>query len=162
VPTSKQMAVRSVADRAVGYGMFGASVDGTDPLAVYRVVKEAADRARTGEGPSLIESNVVRLTPHSSDDDDRRYRPAAEREESSHHDPIDVFRRYLRGHNLLDEATETGIRTRLRAELDEALEKAEAAAAPSAETAFDHVYAGVRMPDFRDRLRTPLGRTPPR
>ena len=96
VPTSKQMAVRSVADRAVGYGMFGESIDGTDPLAVYRSVKLAADRARAGEGPTLIESNVVRLTPHSSDDDDRRYRPEAEREEARHHDPIDVFGDYLR------------------------------------------------------------------
>src|ERR671924_175220 len=62
VPSSKQMAVHSVADRAVGYAMFGASVDGTDPLAVYRCIREAAERARAGEGPTLIESNVPRLT----------------------------------------------------------------------------------------------------
>src|SRR5215467_14004839 len=98
VPTSKQMAVRSVADRALGYGMFGAAVDGSDPLAVYQVVAEAARRARAGEGPTLIESNVPRLTPHSSDDDDRRYRPEEEREEARHHDPLNVFGRYLRGY----------------------------------------------------------------
>jgi 2-oxoisovalerate dehydrogenase E1 component alpha subunit len=149
VPTSKQMAVRSVADRAVGYGMFGASVDGTDPLAVYRCVKEAADRARAGEGPTLIESNVVRLTPHSSDDDDRRYRPDSEREEDRQKDPIHVFGEYLRKHDLLSADAEAAMRKRILKTVAEALEQAEAAAAPAAETAFDHVYAGVRMPDFR-------------
>jgi 2-oxoisovalerate dehydrogenase E1 component alpha subunit len=149
VPTSKQMAVHSVADRAVGYGMFGCSIDGTDPLAVYAAVREAADRARGGEGPTLIESNVVRLTPHSSDDDDRRYRSESDREEARHRDPINVFSRYLRSHNLLDDAQETAIRDRVTQAVADALEQAEAAPMPAAETAFDHVYAGVRMPGLR-------------
>jgi 2-oxoisovalerate dehydrogenase E1 component alpha subunit len=150
VPTSKQMAVHSVADRAVGYGMFGESIDGTDALAVYRSIKQAAERARAGEGPSLIESNVVRLTPHSSDDDDRRYRPEAEREEARRHDPIEVFGRYLHAHGLLDEATEASIRDRVQHEVETALEEAEIAAPPAPRTAFDHVYAGARMPSFRE------------
>jgi 2-oxoisovalerate dehydrogenase E1 component alpha subunit len=149
VPTSKQMAVHSVADRAVGYGMFGESIDGTDALAVYRSVNRAAERARAGEGPSLIESNVVRLTPHSSDDDDRRYRPEAERAEARRHDPIEVFGQYLRTHQLVDEASETAMRDRIQHEVETALEEAEAAAAPAPETAFDHVYAGTRVPNFR-------------
>ena len=136
VPASKQMAVHSVADRAVGYGMFGESVDGTDPLTVYGAVKQAADRARAGEGPTLIESNVVRLTPHSSDDDDRRYRPEADREEARHHDPIDVFGEYLREHDLLDAELETAMRARIKAAVDDALEQAEAAAAAAARDSF--------------------------
>src|SRR5438105_14079799 len=130
VPTSKQMAVRSVADRAVGYGMFGASIDGTDPLAVYQCVKLAVERARAGEGPTLIESNVVRLTPHSSDDDDRRYRPEAEREEARHRDPLNVFTRYLREHSILDDRSETEMRERVQHEVEAALEQAEAAPVP--------------------------------
>jgi 2-oxoisovalerate dehydrogenase E1 component alpha subunit len=153
VPSSKQMAVSSVADRAVGYGIFGASVDGTDPLAVYRSVKLAADRARAGEGPTLIESNVVRLTPHSSDDDDRRYRPESDREDARHRDPIVVFGRYLRAHGLLDDDREATLRKRIQASVAEALEQAEAAPLPAAATAFDHVYADVRMPDFRAAWR---------
>jgi len=149
VPTSKQMAVRSVADRAVGYGMFGESIDGTDPLAVYRSVKLAADRARAGHGPTLIESNVVRLTPHSSDDDDRRYRPEGEREQARSRDPLNVFSRYLRAHGLLDEGSEARMRESIRKTVEEALEQAEAAPIPSPETAFDHVYKGIRVPDFR-------------
>src|SRR5205823_8837908 len=116
VPTSKQMAVRSVADRAMGYGMFGASIDGSNPLAVYGCVAEAACHARAGDGPTLIESNVPRLTPHSSDDDDRRYRPESDREEARHHDPINVFQRYLVGHALLDADTEAHMRERVQAE----------------------------------------------
>jgi 2-oxoisovalerate dehydrogenase E1 component alpha subunit len=153
VPTSKQMAVRSVADRAVGYGMFGESVDGTDPLAVYRAVKLAADRARAGEGPTLIESNVVRLTPHSSDDDDRRYRPEAERQEARHHDPVVVFGNYLRAQGILEPETEAALRERVQHEVETALERAEAAPPPAPETAFDHVYKDVRMPNVRDRFR---------
>jgi 2-oxoisovalerate dehydrogenase E1 component alpha subunit len=154
VPSSKQMAVHSVADRAMGYGVFGASIDGTDPLLVYGAVKTAVERARAGEGPTLIESNVVRLTPHSSDDDDRRYRPEAEREESRHKDPIDVFSRYMREHGLLDGDVEVAMRERIRRTVAEALEQAEAAALPDPATAFDHIYAGVRMPDFRRRWQT--------
>jgi 2-oxoisovalerate dehydrogenase E1 component alpha subunit len=153
VPASKQMAVRSVADRAVGYGMFGARVDGTDPLAVYRAVKDAADHARAGDGPTLIESNVVRLTPHSSDDDDRRYRPESEREEDRHKDPIDVFRRYLQAHDLIDADFESSLKAKIQKTVSEALEQAEAAPPPAPETAFDHVYANVRVPDFRERYR---------
>jgi 2-oxoisovalerate dehydrogenase E1 component subunit alpha len=142
-----------VADRAVGYGMFGESIDGTDPLTVYYSVKLAAERARAGEGPTLIESNVVRLTPHSSDDDDRRYRPEAEREDARHHDPIDVFREYLVAHDLLDAEIENAIRARIKVTVESALEAAEAAALPEPATAFEHVYKDVRMPNFRDRWR---------
>ena len=149
VPSSKQMAVRSVADRAVGYGMFGESIDGTDTLAVYRSVKLAAERAREGEGPTLIESNVVRLTPHSSDDDDRRYRPEDERTQARQHDPIHIFERYLRSQDLLNDETDRSIHERIQHEVESALEEAEAAAEPLAETAFDHVYSGVRIPNFR-------------
>lgn len=153
VPTSKQMAVHRVADRAAGYGMSGESVDGTDPLAVYRAVRLAADRARAGEGPSLVEANVVRLTPHSSDDDDRRYRPEAERQEARAHDPIVVFGTYLRRHHLLPEPEERAMRERVQRTVEAALAEAEAADPPLAESALDHVYNGRRMPNFRDTNR---------
>lgn len=151
VPTAKQMAVPSVADRAVGYGMFGESIDGTDTLAVYRSVKRAADRARAGEGPTLIESNVVRLTPHSSDDDDRRYRPESDREDARSRDPINVFGLYLRSHGLLTAEDEKATRERIQREVDAALAEVEDAALPDPETAFDHVYANIRMPNFREQ-----------
>ncbi|PMU47525.1 2-oxoisovalerate dehydrogenase, partial [Pseudomonas sp. GP01-A3] len=82
VPIEKQLACEKVSDRAIGYGMPGFTVDGNDPLEVYRVTKEAADRARRGEGPTLIEAVSYRLTAHSSDDDDRIYRSREEVEEA--------------------------------------------------------------------------------
>jgi 2-oxoisovalerate dehydrogenase E1 component alpha subunit len=139
----------------MGYGMFGASIDGSDPLAVYACVSEAAARARAGEGPTLIESNVPRLTPHSSDDDDRRYRPEEERQEARQRDPINVFLQYLHAHNVLAAEEEAAIRSRVQSEVARALEEAEAAPMAEPETAFDHVYANVRMPNFRERLYSP-------
>ncbi len=152
VPQSKQMAVESVALRGAGYGMPGVAVDGTDPLQVYAAVRQAAERARAGDGPTLIESNVVRLTPHSSDDDDRRYRPDSDRQEARRHDPIVVFGSYLRRHRLLDDVADDSLRARVKASVDEALAYAEQALPPSPETAFDHVYAGVRAADPRAHL----------
>jgi 2-oxoisovalerate dehydrogenase E1 component alpha subunit len=149
VPTSKQMAVRSVADRAVGYGMAGVSVDGTNPLAVYRVVCQAVERARAGEGPTLIEANVARLTPHSSDDDDRRYRTESDRQEARHHDPLLFFAAYLRERGLLDDAQDAAAQQRVQASVSQALERALAAADPSPESAFDHVYADARARELR-------------
>jgi TPP-dependent pyruvate/acetoin dehydrogenase alpha subunit len=68
-------------------------------------------------------------------------------------DPINVFTAYLHAHDLLDEQSEREIRERVQHAVEEALEEAEAAAAPAPETAFDHVYSGIRMPNFRDQLR---------
>src|SRR5699024_5150563 len=87
VPLDKQIACESVADRAIGYGMPGYTVDGNDPLAVYEVVKQARDYAISGKGPTLIEANTVRLTAHSSDDDDRLYREKDELEAMKKQDP---------------------------------------------------------------------------
>lgn len=155
VPTGKQMAVGSVAERAPAYGMPGISVDGTDALAVYGATRAAADRARAGLGPSLIESNVVRLTPHSSDDDDRRYRSDDELQDARRRDPVQRFGDYLRAHGLLDSAAEAAVRERVRTTVDEALDYAAAAALPEAATAFDHVYGDQRVPDPKARLRSP-------
>lgn len=82
IPVEKQLACKNVSDRAIGYGMPGYTIDGNDPLAVYKAVKEAADRGRRGEGPTLIETVSYRLTAHSSDDDDRVYRDKEEVEEA--------------------------------------------------------------------------------
>lgn len=141
VPLSKQLACESVADRAIGYGMPGESIDGNDPLEVYRVVKEAADRGRRGEGPTLIEAITYRLTPHSSDDDDRAYRDQEEVKAARKLDPLIRFKAYLE---------ETGVLTAEKAEelegkvvqlVDEATEYAENAPYADPESALRYVYA---------------------
>ena len=88
VPQEKQMAVTNVADRAAAFGMPGVVVDGNDVLAVYAVMNEAVDRARAGEGPTLVEAKTYRIVPHSSDDDDRSYRTRDEVEQWKKRDPI--------------------------------------------------------------------------
>lgn len=140
VPEKKQLACASVADRAAAYGFPGVSVDGNDPLAVYEVVKKAVDRARSGEGPTLIEAKTYRLMPHSSDDDDRSYRSREEVDEAKKNDPIVLFRDYLRENDLLSEEKESEIEQQVREEVDEATRYAESAAHPSTDSLLKYVY----------------------
>jgi 2-oxoisovalerate dehydrogenase E1 component alpha subunit len=140
-PQNRQMAIQDVAIRAAAYGMPGAIVDGNDVLDVYRATKEAADRARRGEGPTLIEAKTYRLVPHSSDDNDRRYRTGEEIEEWRRRDPIDRFKAYLLANGILDEDTDATLRKRLKREIQEAADEAERAPAPAAADLYSHVYA---------------------
>jgi 2-oxoisovalerate dehydrogenase E1 component alpha subunit len=140
VPVSKQMAVPSVALRASGCGMPGVSVDGVDPLAVHACVSEAAARARTGDGPTLVEVRVARLAPHSSDDDDTRYRSAEERAEAERRDPLPLFEQRLRGWALLDSALRDSLRAGAKSVVDEALARAQAARRAKPATALHDVY----------------------
>ncbi len=140
-PIEKQLACEKVSDRAIGYGMPGYTIDGHDPLEVYRVVKEAAERGRRGEGPTLIETVSYRFTPHSSDDDDRSYRTAEEVKEAKTHDSIFTFGTYLKEANLLTEEKELEINNRVKAIIDEATEYAENAPYATPESALTYVYA---------------------
>ncbi len=144
VPQRQQMAIASVADRGPAYGMPGISVDGTDVLAMYEVTRRAVDRARRGDGPTLIEARVVRMTAHSSDDNDRSYRPAHELTLVRHQDPIVRFAAQLREHGLLSDAEEQELRAEIAAIVDQATEAAERAPMPEPETLYDHVYAPAR------------------
>lgn len=141
VPIEKQLACESVADRAVGYGMPGVTVDGNDPLAVYEAVKEAAERGRNGEGPSLIETISYRLTPHSSDDDDRAYRSREEVAEAKSKDPIHTFANYLLENKAISEEDLEQINEETMTIVNEATEYAEQAAYADASTVYSHVYS---------------------
>ncbi|MGE7215794.1 thiamine pyrophosphate-dependent dehydrogenase E1 component subunit alpha [Priestia koreensis] len=141
VPIEKQLACENVSDRAIGYGMPGYTVDGNDPLEVYKVVKEAADRAREGKGPTLVETISYRLTPHSSDDDDRSYREQDEVSEAKKKDPIVTFGAYLREAGLLDEAKEQEMLDDIMNTVNEATDYAESAPYADPEHAMKHVYA---------------------
>ncbi|QKS73217.1 thiamine pyrophosphate-dependent dehydrogenase E1 component subunit alpha [Paenalkalicoccus suaedae] len=140
VPLDKQLNIEKVSDRAVGYGIYGESVDGNDPLAVYKVIKEARERALRGEGPSLIETVSYRLTPHSSDDDDSTYRSREEVAEAKKIDAIHTFGAYLRDLDILTDEKDEEIRQALRLEIDEATDYAENAAYPDPDTMMQYVY----------------------
>ncbi|RUQ24788.1 thiamine pyrophosphate-dependent dehydrogenase E1 component subunit alpha [Peribacillus cavernae] len=141
VPIEKQLACEKVSDRAIGYGMPGVTVDGNDPLEVYKAVKTAADRGRRGEGPTLIETISYRFTPHSSDDDDRSYRAPDEVAEAKTKDPIMTFGAYLKETGTMDEALEKEINDRIMKNVNEATDYAENARYADAEDALKYVYA---------------------
>jgi 2-oxoisovalerate dehydrogenase E1 component alpha subunit len=141
VPHRLQMGVESVADRAAGYGMAGVTVDGGDVLAVYQVVTEAVDRARAGEGPTLVDAKVARFTSHSSDDDQRRYRPPEELEAMLRRDPIERFRTYLLEASVLTDEDDERTQQECTAEVDQAVQTAESAEAPAAGDIYRHLFA---------------------
>lgn len=141
VPFDRQVASKNIADRAIAYGMPGVEVDGKDPIEVYRVMKEAVERARNGEGPSLIEAVTFRLTAHSSDDDDRQYKSAEEIEEGKKLDPILSFAAYLKENGILTDESEKELNDRIMKEVNEATDYAENAAYAAPEDALKHVYA---------------------
>ena len=141
VPLDRQVAGGSVAARAEGYGMPGVVVDGGDILGCYAAAKEAHERARRGEGPTLIEARVVRLTSHSSDDDQRRYRDPSEVEHLKEQDPIPMFAAELREAGVLTDEIEESIRVEVKANINDATKSAEARPDPTSDDAHERVYA---------------------
>ncbi|MBQ6447140.1 thiamine pyrophosphate-dependent dehydrogenase E1 component subunit alpha [Cytobacillus oceanisediminis] len=140
VPIEKQLGCANVSDRAIGYGMPGYTVDGNDPIEVYRVTKEAVDRARRGEGPTLIETISYRLTPHSSDDDDSSYRAREEVTEAKAKDPLLTFRAYLVSTGILTEEIDQQLNKKIAEEINEATDYAEKAPYAQPEDTLKYVY----------------------
>ncbi|HTH70659.1 MAG TPA: thiamine pyrophosphate-dependent dehydrogenase E1 component subunit alpha [Candidatus Saccharimonadales bacterium] len=144
-PASKQMSVPNVADRAAGYGIPGLIADGTDVLDVYAKTKEAADLARSGGGPSIVEVKCYRYQPHSSDDDDSRYRSKDLLKEWQAKDPVDKGRDYLLAQGVGQPALDA-MRAEIAAEIERSIDEAEAAPDPRAEDLLEHVYAKEGIP----------------
>ena len=142
VPLSKQLACERVSDRAKGFGMPGVTVDGTDPIAVYVAVKEARARALRGEGPTLIEAEVERLVPHSSDDDDKAYRSVEELADLKNRDGNQLFRKRLIEDGVMTEEELAEIEANVDREVNEATAYADKAPYASPESTMDHVYEG--------------------
>ncbi|MDB4868832.1 MAG: 2-oxoisovalerate dehydrogenase subunit alpha [Cohnella sp.] len=140
IPAHRQVAGRIV-DRAAGYGFPGVRVDGNDALEVYRVVREARDRALRGAGPTLIEAMLYRIPPHSTSDDDMLYRTKEEVEYYKEQDGIQHFRRYLSECGVLNDEQDRYISENAVREINEASRYADQAPYPAPEDAMRHVYA---------------------
>ena len=138
--TEKQCAAKTFASKAVGYGMPGVRVDGNDILAVIQVSNEAVERARRGDGPTLIECVTYRVEGHSSSDDPSVYRNPAEPEAWGPRDPLNRLRGYLKTKRLWTEGMEKDISDRYNDEISKYLVSAEELGAPDVETLFDDVY----------------------
>jgi len=116
VPNSRQVAGGSVAARAAGYGMPGERVDGNDVLAVRAAVAAAFERARAGEGPTVVEALTYRRGPHSTSDDPARYRCPDEQQDWP--DPVPAFARRLVESGELGTAELSEMDTEVAAEVD--------------------------------------------
>lgn len=139
-PLDRQMAVSRVSERASGYGVPGVTVDGNDVLAVHRHVGEAIDRARAGEGPSLVECMTYRMTGHSHADA-ANYVPDEFFEEGRRNDPIDRFERWLSSAGLLEDERLEEMERRIAREVDRAVEEAKDSPYPDGSETLQGVYA---------------------
>jgi pyruvate dehydrogenase E1 component alpha subunit len=125
VPRKKQSAAPSFAARGVGFGVPAQLVDGNDILAVYATVHQAVERARSGQGPTLIETLTYRIGAHTTADDPTRYRDAAEIAAWQSKDPIARFQTFLLERNLLSESKIEQILAEIEDEINQAVEVAE-------------------------------------
>ena len=141
VPAAMQVSVPNVADRAPGYGIPGVVVDGGDVLACYAAARDAVARARAGEGPTLIEAKVMRLTAHSSDDQQTKYRSEDELTAERGRDPLPLFRDQLREAGVLTEEIEARLTAEITVAVDDATDYAESQPDPDPATALRYVFA---------------------
>ncbi len=146
VPANQQTGSESFAIKSKAYGFPGEKVDGNDLFAVYDVMEEAVERARSGNGPTLIEAFTYRIGAHSSSDDPSRYRDESVTEEwKEKRDPVDRVRNYMIAQDLWSEEKEEQLREELQERILETVKKVESAPDPPVETMFEDVYD--TMPD---------------
>ncbi len=143
VPREQQMNSETVAQKAVAYGMPTIQVDGNDLFAVYKASKDAADRARSGGGPSFIEAVTYRLADHTTADDARRYRDAGELEAWQGKDPIIRLRKYLTAKALWTDALQASYEEECKAHATQVAKDAESLPAPTSDDMFDYTYADM-------------------
>lgn len=142
VPVEHQIAGGSLYNLLSGYpNMKRFRIDGTDFIESYKAAKEAVEYCRAGNGPAFIEADCVRLLPHSSSDDPRKYRDKEEIEQEKKRDPIPKLERFLIEEKILTHADIEKFRKEIKREVEEAVEYAEAASTPSADTAERNVYS---------------------
>jgi pyruvate dehydrogenase E1 component alpha subunit len=145
VPRSKQTASPTLAQKAVAYGVPGVQVDGNDVLAMYLATKEAIDRARDGGGATLIEAVTYRLLMHTTADDPTRYRTEEEQAYWEDRDPLERFRAYLESRGIWTQEWQDELDAKVKAFIDEAVEKAENLSELPPSVLFDHMFE--EMPD---------------
>jgi 2-oxoisovalerate dehydrogenase E1 component alpha subunit len=140
VPLALQVAGRDIAGRASAYGMPGSRVDGADALAVFDATSAALECARSGGGPVLLEVQVSRMTPHSSQDDDA-YRTPAEKQAAMDADPLPHLRQRLFELGALGKTEDEHLWQAAEREMSVAAKEAEASPAPPPGRAHQHLYS---------------------
>jgi pyruvate dehydrogenase E1 component alpha subunit len=153
VPRETQTNSETIAQKAIAYGMPTIQVDGNDLFAVYKATKEAADRAKSGGGPSFIEAVTYRLADHTTADDARRYRDAKEVEAWVGKDPMIRLKKYLTAKGMWNDEKQKSMDAAAKAWADEVVAKAFAEPAPSKDDIFDYVFATL-TPELEVQKRT--------
>jgi pyruvate dehydrogenase E1 component alpha subunit len=148
-PLSAQTRAETLADKAVGYGMPGVRVDGGDVLAVYEATREAAARARAGDGPTLIEAITYRCAPHATADDPTAYIDAERVEQERQNECVGRYERYLRRIGVLTDAFAEQAYEQARAAMRDGIAAAEGLPEPDPELVFQHAYVEP-PPNLRD------------
>lgn len=151
-PLSKQMATDNIAVKAKAYGMPGVRVDGFDPIACWKATRDALDRARRGDGPTLIEAHCYRLKAHGTADDPRLYRDEAETEKWLAFEPVGRTASFLARQGILDDDQAAAISQEAKDTMAVAVREMEAIEQPGQEILFDHVYVGGRPWTFDEGL----------
>ena len=143
VPRRKQSAAQTLASRGQGFGVPSRLVDGNDIFAVYDTIQKAVERARSGQGPTLIEAITYRLGAHTTADDPTRYRDLAEVEAWQAKDPIVRYQKFLIKRDLLTEDRARHLVEELEEEVNEAIRLAEAIPAMAPDSFFDYTTANL-------------------
>ncbi len=141
VPAEQQTGTKTFAQKAFAYGVKPVRADGNDLLAMIRVTRDAVERARRGEGPTMIEAITHRLSGHSTSDDPKAYRNQAEMDAERAKDPVPRLRAYLVAQKLWDDSAEKAWAEQCDGEIRKAVETAEKTGAPALGTMFEDVYA---------------------
>ncbi len=150
-PRENQTKSKTIAQKSIAYGMPGIQVDGNDILAVYRATKEAADWARSGKGPVLIEAETYRMGAHTTSDDPTKYRDKGEEEVWKPRDPVMRARKYLEGRKLWDEGKEKAWVAECEQQIEGAIRKVEQLQMSSPEEIMSHVYREL-CPELKEQL----------
>ncbi len=153
VPLEKQTRSKTLAQKALAYGVPGIQVDGNDVFAVHEATREAVERARSGEGPTMIECLTYRMSLHTTADDPTRYRSEEEVEKWAARDPLPRLREFLEDRELLDEDRVESLEDEVEEEIDAAWEEADERIGDLGDPRemFDHVYA-ERPPYLEEQL----------
>jgi pyruvate dehydrogenase E1 component subunit alpha len=159
MPRSRQSRSKTLAQKALAYGVPGIQVDGNDVLATYAAAKEAIDRARSGGGPTMIENVTYRLEVHSTSDDPKRYRSDEEVQQWLKRDPLPRFQKYLAGKGLLSDEQIQALEEEIQGGIKEAVERTEEQMKKlSGESVaiFEHTYA--ELPPYLEAQKEAFAR----
>jgi len=157
VPRAHQTNSKTLAQKALGQGVPALQVDGNDILAVYAAAEEAAERARAGEGPTMIECITYRLSMHTTADDPKRYREEEEVEKWQKREPLHRFQTYLKNKGLLSDDDIAKTEEEIKAEIQDAVDAAERRMKElegEELSMFEHMYA--EMPPYLKEQREEL------